>query len=86
MQEQVSGESEQLSKLKEYQTQLLENSKNIPDEELKRLKQVVRNRISAQQSRDKKKCYVADMEVTNNALESSNTDLRTRIERIQREN
>jgi hypothetical protein len=40
-------ESEQLIKLKQERDTLLENADQLPEEELKRLKQIVRNRISA---------------------------------------
>ena len=81
-----NGESVQLRKLRQQQAELLEKSKNLPAEELKRLKQVVRNRISAQQSRDKKKLFMADMQVANEKLEDENQELRDQIEAFEREN
>jgi hypothetical protein len=81
-----NGESAQLARLKEYQDQLLANAKNLPEDELKRLKQVVRNPISAQQSRDKKKCYIQDIERSNKDLKVANHTLKSEIERVRNEN
>lgn len=81
-----SGESLQLARLKQQQNALLENAKDLPDLELRRLKQVVRNRISAQQSRDKKKYYVQQIESDIARLETENDELKAKMDIFENEN
>ena len=59
------GMSESLKKLIEEQQAFLEENKNLPPDEFKKLRQVVRNRISAQQSRDRKKQYISEIDERN---------------------
>lgn len=75
-----------------------ENLKNIRDEkqidenqsltesEKKKLKQVIRNRISAQQSRDRKKVYIKEIEKENECLKQQANNLKHKIQLLHQEN
>ncbi|XP_042032990.1 transcription factor HY5-like [Salvia splendens] len=56
------------------------------DKENKRLKRLVRNRVSAQQARERKKAYLGDLEVRVKELESKNAELQERLSTFQNEN
>ncbi|KAL1552286.1 Transcription factor hy5 [Salvia divinorum] len=56
------------------------------DKENKRLKRLLRNRVSAQQARERKKAYVGDLEVRVKDLESKNAELEERLSTFQNEN
>jgi len=77
-------ESEAVRKLKLEQEQI--EGGDMPEVEKKRLYQVVRNRISAQQSRDRKKAYVDQLEQEKRDLESRNLALEQKIARLKFEN
>lgn len=77
-------ESDAVAKLKEEQRKLIH--KDIPDAEKKRLQQMIRNRISAQQSRDRKKHYVSIIEDENSQLKSQNENLKLLIFQFETEN
>lgn len=79
-------ESEAVKKLKEEQQQLAEDSKDMPESERKRLQQMIRNRISAQQSRDRKKAFVTQIEDENQSLRDQNNNLKYKLKQIQDEN
>jgi hypothetical protein len=51
------------------------NNPNLDEKSSKKLKQMIRNRISAQNSRDRKKAYVSNMEKNTNFLKMQNTQL-----------
>lgn len=79
-------ESEAVRKLKEQRNQLLDQSKDLSEAERKRMQQILRNRISAQQSRDRKKVLLTHIERRNNDLVEENEKLRGKIEELSREN
>ncbi|KAG6409496.1 hypothetical protein SASPL_127536 [Salvia splendens] len=56
------------------------------DKEKKRLKRLLRNRVSAQAARERKKAYVGDLEVRVKNLESKNAELEERLSTFQNEN
>lgn len=79
-------ESDAVKKLKELRNQLLNQAKDLSDTERKRMQQILRNRISAQQSRDRKKLLLTHVERKNNELVEENERLRGKIEELHREN
>nr|AKG58815.1 transcription factor HY5 [Fragaria x ananassa] len=56
------------------------------DKESKRLKRLLRNRVSAQQARERKKAYLSDLEVRVKDLEQKNSELEERLSTLQNEN
>ncbi|KAG8375777.1 hypothetical protein BUALT_Bualt10G0135600 [Buddleja alternifolia] len=56
------------------------------DKENKRLKRLLRNRVSAQQARERKKAYVIDLEARVKELETKNAELDERLSTLQNEN
>ncbi|OVA00458.1 cAMP response element binding (CREB) protein [Macleaya cordata] len=56
------------------------------DKENKRLKRLLRNRVSAQQARERKKAYLTDLEVKVKDLEKKNSELEERLSTLQNEN
>nr|WGO76403.1 transcription factor HY5 [Lagerstroemia indica] len=56
------------------------------DKENKRLKRLLRNRVSAQQARERKKEYLNDLEVRVKDLEKKNSELEERLSTLQNEN
>ncbi|XP_020222154.1 cellulose synthase A catalytic subunit 1 [UDP-forming] isoform X2 [Cajanus cajan] len=56
------------------------------DKESKRLKRLLRNRVSAQQARERKKAYLIDLETRVKDLEKKNTELKERLSTLQNEN
>ncbi|RAL52842.1 hypothetical protein DM860_007610 [Cuscuta australis] len=56
------------------------------DKENKRLKRLLRNRVSAQQARERKKAYLIDLEVRVKELETKNAELEERVSTLQNEN
>ncbi|CAK9225563.1 unnamed protein product [Sphagnum troendelagicum] len=56
------------------------------DKEHKRLKRLLRNRVSAQQARERKKAYLSDLEVRSKELEQRNAELEEQVSTLQREN
>ncbi|KAA8525440.1 hypothetical protein F0562_007293 [Nyssa sinensis] len=56
------------------------------DKENRRLKRLLRNRVSAQQARERKKAYLNDMEVRVKDLEKKNSELEERLSTLQNEN
>lgn len=56
------------------------------DKEHKRLKRLLRNRVSAQQARERKKAYLYDLEVKVKDLEKKNSGLEERLSTLQNEN
>uniref|UniRef100_A0A0D9YNX9 Transcription factor HY5 n=1 Tax=Oryza glumipatula TaxID=40148 RepID=A0A0D9YNX9_9ORYZ len=56
------------------------------DKEHKRLKRLLRNRVSAQQARERKKAYLNDLEVKVKDLEKKNSELEERFSTLQNEN
>lgn len=47
---------------------------------------LLRNRVSAQQARERKKAYLVDLEARVKELESSNSELEERLSTMQNEN
>ncbi|KAI3823519.1 hypothetical protein L1987_04958 [Smallanthus sonchifolius] len=60
--------------------------KNPADKENKRLKRLLRNRVSAQQARERKKAYLNELEVRVKELEKKNSELEERLSTLQNEN
>ncbi|CAA7023211.1 unnamed protein product [Microthlaspi erraticum] len=56
------------------------------DKENKRLKRLLRNRVSAQQARERKKAYLSDLEMKVKDLENKNSELEERLSTLQNEN
>ncbi|KAF5194650.1 Transcription factor hy5 [Thalictrum thalictroides] len=56
------------------------------DKENKRLKRLLRNRVSAQQARERKKAYLSELEVKVKDLEKKNSELEERLSTLQNEN
>ncbi|KAK9101957.1 hypothetical protein Sjap_019211 [Stephania japonica] len=60
--------------------------KSPADKENKRLKRLLRNRVSAQQARERKKAYLNELEVKVKDLEKRNSELEERLSTLQNEN
>ncbi|KAK7256006.1 hypothetical protein RIF29_29436 [Crotalaria pallida] len=60
--------------------------RNPVDKEHRRLKRLLRNRVSAQQARERKKVYVNDLESRARELEDKNSKLEERISTLINEN
>ncbi|PON76960.1 Basic-leucine zipper transcription factor [Trema orientale] len=56
------------------------------DKESKRLKRLLRNRVSAQQARERKKAYLTDLETRVKDLEKKNSELEEKLSTFQNEN
>lgn len=56
------------------------------DKENKRLKRLLRNRVSAQQARERKKAYLGELEARVKDLEKNNSELEERLSTFQNEN
>ncbi|CAD6339090.1 unnamed protein product [Miscanthus lutarioriparius] len=56
------------------------------DKEYRRLKRLLRNRVSAQQARERKKAYLSELEVRVKDLEERNSELEERLSTLQNEN
>eukprot|EP00854_Cymbomonas_tetramitiformis_P019752 gene19752-23627_t len=60
---------------------------HIEDEkERKRLKRLLRNRVSAQQARERKKAYLSTLESRSKDIEVRNAELEQRVTTLEREN
>lgn len=60
--------------------------RNPVDKEYRRLKRLLRNRVSAQQARERKKVYVNELESRANELQDSNSKLEEKISTLVNEN
>eukprot|EP00268_Persea_americana_P066797 TRINITY_DN9134_c0_g1_i1.p1 TRINITY_DN9134_c0_g1~~TRINITY_DN9134_c0_g1_i1.p1 ORF type:complete len:158 (-),score=37.98 TRINITY_DN9134_c0_g1_i1:296-769(-) len=60
--------------------------RNPADREYKRLKRLLRNRVSAQQARERKKVYVNDLESKARELQDKNSKLEEKISTLTNEN
>ncbi|XP_076952993.1 transcription factor HY5-like [Bidens hawaiensis] len=60
--------------------------KSPADKENKRLKRLLRNRVSAQQARERKKAYLSELEARVKELEKKNSELEERMSTMQNEN
>ncbi|CAL5201926.1 unnamed protein product [Lathyrus oleraceus] len=56
------------------------------DKERKRLKRLLRNQVSAQQARERKKAYFSNLETRVNDLEKKNLELKEKLSNLQNEN
>eukprot|EP00246_Nothoceros_aenigmaticus_P009344 TRINITY_DN2478_c0_g1_i1.p1 TRINITY_DN2478_c0_g1~~TRINITY_DN2478_c0_g1_i1.p1 ORF type:complete len:172 (+),score=28.92 TRINITY_DN2478_c0_g1_i1:459-974(+) len=56
------------------------------DKENKRLKRLLRNRVSAQQARERKKAYLSELEEKYKEMEQRNAELEERVSTLQGEN
>ncbi|KAG6649578.1 hypothetical protein I3843_07G216500 [Carya illinoinensis] len=56
------------------------------DKESRRLKRLLRNRVSAQQARERKKAYLTELETRVKGLEVKNSELEERLSTLQNEN
>ena len=57
----------------------------MAEKEEKRVQRLLRNRVSAQQARERKKAYVGQLEVRNKELEEANKKLEKRVKKLERE-
>ncbi|TKY66118.1 Transcription factor HY5 [Spatholobus suberectus] len=64
----------------------LRRGRNPVDKEYRRIKRLLRNRVSAQQARERKKVYVNDLESRAKELEDKNIKLEERISTLINEN
>ncbi|KAJ0249186.1 Transcription factor HY5-like [Hirschfeldia incana] len=60
--------------------------RNPVDKEYRSLKRLLRNRVSAQQARERKKVYVSDLESRANELQNNNEQLEEKISTLVNEN
>ncbi|KAG7577628.1 Basic-leucine zipper domain [Arabidopsis thaliana x Arabidopsis arenosa] len=60
--------------------------RNPVDKEYRSLKRLLRNRVSAQQARERKKVYVSDLESRANELQNNNDQLEEKISTLTNEN
>ncbi|KAM1083042.1 hypothetical protein EV1_021337 [Malus domestica] len=60
--------------------------RNLVDKEYRRLKRLLRNRVSAQQARERKKIYINDLESRAKELEDGNLKLEEKISTVVNEN
>uniref|UniRef100_A0A7N0T9M0 Transcription factor HY5 n=1 Tax=Kalanchoe fedtschenkoi TaxID=63787 RepID=A0A7N0T9M0_KALFE len=60
--------------------------KSQAEKEHKRLKRLLRNRVSAQQARERKKVYLTELELRVKASEKKNSELEERLSTLQNEN
>ncbi|KAI3822422.1 hypothetical protein L1987_10012 [Smallanthus sonchifolius] len=60
--------------------------KSPADKENKRLKRLLRNRVSAQQARERKKAYLNELEVRVKELEKKNSEVEEHLSTLQNEN
>lgn len=63
-----------------------QRGRNPVDREYRKLKRLLRNRVSAQQARERKKVYVNDLESRANELQDSNLKLEEKISTLINEN
>lgn len=56
------------------------------EKEHKRMKRLLRNRVSAQQARERKKAYMSDLETRTKELEQRNAELEEKVSTLQQEN
>lgn len=56
------------------------------EKEHKRMKRLLRNRVSAQQARERKKAYLSDLETRTKELEQRNAELEEKVSTLQQEN
>ena len=71
---------------RETQEKLIEDNTSLSENEKKRLKQIIRNRISARESRDKNKLYIQQLEQENSDLKEEFELLRTQIQEVSKQN
>ncbi|KFK25396.1 hypothetical protein AALP_AA8G109000 [Arabis alpina] len=60
--------------------------RSTAEKETKRLKRLLRNRVSAQQARERKKAYLSELENRVKDLENKNSELDERLSTLQNEN
>ena len=79
-------EEEGVKNTKDNQEKQIDENGDLNDAEKKRLKQIIRNRISAQQSRDRKKSYIQEMEQENLLLKQQANNFKHKIQQLTQEN
>ncbi|KAK4268347.1 hypothetical protein QN277_025016 [Acacia crassicarpa] len=70
----------------QFQSGKRRRGRNPADKECRRLKRLLRNRVSAQQARERKKVYVNELEGRAKELEDKNSKLKERISTLINEN
>ncbi|KAI5430051.1 hypothetical protein KIW84_034578, partial [Lathyrus oleraceus] len=70
----------------QLQTGKRRRGRNPVDKEYRRLKRLLRNRVSAQQARERKKVYVNELESRAKEMEDKNSNLEERISTLMNEN
>lgn len=79
-------EIDNLKNIKEQQEKQIDENQELTECEKKKMKQVIRNRISAQQSRDRKKVYIHEIEKENEELKQQTFSLNRKIQLLNQEN
>lgn len=75
----------EVNSINEQVEEEMKKYQHLDDEEKKRMQQMLRNRISAQSSRDRKKNYMATLEKENQILKKEITKLRNDIQQSTRQ-
>ncbi|KAK1611255.1 hypothetical protein QYE76_034928 [Lolium multiflorum] len=78
--------SEQAQSAAAAQTTSRRRGRSPADKEHRRLKRLLRNRVSAQQARERKKAYMGELETKVKDLENRNSELEERLSTLQNEN
>ncbi|GAA5802752.1 hypothetical protein HPULCUR_008227 [Helicostylum pulchrum] len=81
----VSSESEQYSS-SESIVSLKKSRLSLDDKDQKTKERILRNRAAAQESRDKKRRYVSDLESTNKKLAQENDKTNKRVKTLEEQN
>ncbi|KAK3008804.1 hypothetical protein RJ639_013650 [Escallonia herrerae] len=82
---QVTDSAKNTSELQQI-TPSRRRGRNPVDREYRKLKRLLRNRVSAQQARERKKVYVSDLESRANELHDRNSTLEEKISTLINEN
>ncbi|KAF1802584.1 basic-leucine zipper transcription factor [Mucor lusitanicus] len=80
----VSSENEQSSS--ESIVSIKKSRLSLDDKDQKTKERILRNRAAAQESRDKKRRYVSDLEATNKKLTEENENANKRVKTLEQQN
>ncbi|KAL6985285.1 Transcription factor hy5, variant 2 [Sarracenia purpurea var. burkii] len=81
-----SGSVARLDRVRASSEGLKKRGRSPADNENKRLKRLLRNRVSAQQARERKKAYLIELEARVKDVEKKNSELEERLSTLQNEN
>ncbi|XP_042391888.1 transcription factor HY5-like [Zingiber officinale] len=82
----IAGRAQSSSAGHSGQQLMTRKGRSAAEKEHKRLKRLLRNRVSAQQARERKKAYVSELEAKVKDLENRNSELEERLSTLQNEN